>query len=98
MVAFSASKLVCSAIAVISLTTSPMSCAARDSSPIRSSVKLACFTALAAMRLDSCTCRPISSTDIESSSVAAATDCMLDDASSDAPATCVERLCVVSAV
>jgi hypothetical protein len=38
MVAFSASRLVCSAIAVISLTTSPISCAARDSLPMRPSV------------------------------------------------------------
>ena len=38
MVAFSASRLVCSAIAVISLTTSPISCAARDNFPIRPSV------------------------------------------------------------
>ena len=38
MVAFSASRLVCSAIAVISLTTSPISCAARDNLPMRPSV------------------------------------------------------------
>src|ERR1700728_2339292 len=38
MVAFNANKLVCSAIAVISLTTSPISCAARDNLPIRPSV------------------------------------------------------------
>jgi hypothetical protein len=38
MVAFSASRLVCSAIAVISLTTSPICCAARDNLPIRASV------------------------------------------------------------
>jgi hypothetical protein len=38
MVAFSASKLDSSAIAEISLTTSPISSAARDSWPIRPSV------------------------------------------------------------
>ena len=41
---------------------------------------------------------PISSTEVESSSVAVATDCMLLEASSDAPATWLDRLWVVSAV
>src|SRR5437868_7129947 len=48
MVAFSARRLVCSAIAVISLTTSPICCAARDNLPMRSSVFRACATAASA--------------------------------------------------
>ena len=48
--------------------------------------------------LDSRTRRPISSTEVESSSVAVATDCMLLEASSEAPATWLDRLWVVSAV
>ena len=42
--------------------------------------------------------RPISSTEADSSSVADATDCMLLEASSEAPATWLDRLWVVSAV
>jgi hypothetical protein len=80
------------------MTTSPISCAARDSLPIRPSVCCAWSTAASPIRLDSRTRLPISSTEVESSSVAAATDCMLLDASSDAPATWLDRLCVVSAV
>jgi len=38
MVALRARRLVCSAIAVINFTTSPISCAARDNLPIRPSV------------------------------------------------------------
>jgi hypothetical protein len=87
MVAFSAKRLVCSAIAVISLTTSPISCAARDSLPMRLSVCSAWRTAASAIWLDSLTRRPISSTEADSSSVADATDCMLLEASSEAPAT-----------
>jgi hypothetical protein len=49
MVAFSARRLVCSAIAVISLTTSPICWAARDSLPMRSSVCWACATAASAI-------------------------------------------------
>ncbi len=70
MVALSASRLVCSAIAVISFTTSPMRPAACDSSVMRASVFSACFTASPAMRLDSCTCRLISVTEAVISSVA----------------------------
>ena len=55
IVALSASRLVCSAIAVISLTTSPMRLAAADSSVMRASVFSACVTASAAILLDSCT-------------------------------------------
>ena len=50
------------------------------------------------MRLDSRTRRPISSTDCDSSSVAAATACILVDASSDVPATWPDRPSVISAV
>ncbi len=98
MVAFSARRLVCSAIAVISLTTSPISWAARDNLPIRPSVSCAWCTAASAIRLESRTRRPISSTEADSSSVAVATDCMLLEASSEAPATWPDRLWVVSAV
>ncbi len=52
MVAFSARRLVCSAIALISLTTSPICCAAFDSLPMRASVSCACVTAPSAMRLE----------------------------------------------
>ena len=49
MVALSARRLVCSAIAVISLTTSPISWAARDNLPMRPSVCCACSTAASAI-------------------------------------------------
>ena len=99
MVALSASRLVCSAIAVISLTTSPISCAARDNLPMRAVGLLA----PAARRLPrsgwirapACRSRRPRPT---SSSVADATDCMLLEASSEAPATWLDRLWVVSAV
>ena len=52
IVALSASRLVCSAIAVISFTTSPMRPAACDSSLMRPSVCCACFTASLAIRLE----------------------------------------------
>ena len=48
MVALSARRLVCSAIDVISFTTSPIRSPAADNSVIRSSVALACLTASAA--------------------------------------------------
>src|SRR6266566_4928106 len=95
MVALSARRLVCSAIAVISLTTSPISCAARDSFPMRSSVASAWATAASAMRLDSLTWRPIWPTEVDSSSVAVATESMLPEVSSDAPATLLDRPWVV---
>ena len=72
--------------------------ATRDSSVMRTSVCSACRTALSAIREDASTWRPISLTDSDSSSVAVATDCMFDDASSEAPATWPDRLSVVSAV
>ena len=70
MVALSASRLVCSAIAVISLTTSPMRLAASDNSPMRASVASACRTASPAILRDSSTCRLISRTDALSCSLA----------------------------
>jgi hypothetical protein len=51
-----------------------------------------------AIRADSCTCRLISLTEEESSSVADATDCTLVDASSEAAATIVVSSCDRSAV
>src|SRR4051812_9782312 len=59
MVALSAGKLVCSATEVISLITSPIRLAACDSALMRALVSSAWVTALAAMRLDSCTCAEI---------------------------------------
>jgi hypothetical protein len=53
MVALSASRLVCSAIDVISFTTSPIRSPAADNSAIRSSVASACLTASAATPFDS---------------------------------------------
>ncbi len=50
------------------------------------------------MRLDSRTWRPISPIEADNSSVAEATDWMLVEASSEAPATWLDRPCVVSAV
>ena len=52
IVALSASRLVCSAIAVMSLTTSPMRPAACDSSAMRPSVFSACLTASLAIRVE----------------------------------------------
>ena len=53
----------------VSLTTSPICCAACESLPIRASVCSAWRTALSAILLDSLTRRPISLTEAESSSV-----------------------------
>src|ERR1700741_2045243 len=66
IVALSASRLVCSAMAVMSLTTSPMRLADRDNCPMQASVFSACRTASPAMRADSCTCRLISLTEEDS--------------------------------
>ena len=59
---------------------------------------LACTTAASAIRLESRTWRPISSTEAESCSVAVATDCILLEACSETPATWLDNVCVVSAV
>src|SRR6478735_350124 len=98
MVALSASKLVCSAMVLISSTTSPMRLAAFDNWLTRSLVVRAWSTASLAIRADSCTCLEISLTDEDSSSVAEATDCTLVEASSDAAATVVVTSCARSAV
>ena len=91
-------KLVCSATDVISLMTSPIRLAACDSALMRESVSSAWATALAAMRLDSWTCAEISRTELASSSVAAATDCTLLEASSEALATTVASRVVLPAL
>ena len=65
---------------------------------MRASVVSACLTAAPAIRLDSCTCRPISVIDPVISSVAVATDCTLVDASVDASATMLASCWVVSAL
>ena len=98
MVALSARRLVCSAMAVISATTSPMRVAACDSWLMRLSVLLACATASLAIRLDSCTCRAISLTELDISSVAQATDWTLAEACSEAAVTVMVSCCVVCAV
>src|SRR5260221_408134 len=66
--------------------------------PRRPSVGCAWSTGLSRFLLESRARLPISSTDADNSSVADATDCMLLEASSEAPATWLDRLCVVSAV
>ena len=98
MVAFSASRLVCPAMVLISSTTSPMRLAAFDNSLTRSLVTRAWPTASLAIRADSCTWRLISLTEEDSSSVAEATDCTLVEASSEAAATAVVSCCERSAV
>src|SRR5947209_9552616 len=97
IVALSANRLVCSAMVVISLVTSPIRLAASDSSAMRASVRVAWSTASVAMRLESSTCRPISLMEVVISSVAEATDCTLDEVSSDAAATTPES-CWVAAL
>ena len=99
MVALSASRLVCSAIAVISFTTSPMRPAAFDSAPMRVSVRSACFTASPAIRLEFLHLPG----DLVAPRMSAlrwreATDCTLAEASSEAVATMPESCWVVSAV
>src|SRR3979409_332211 len=89
MWALSASRLVCSAMVLMSSTTAPMRLAAFDNSLTRSLVARACPTASVAIRADSCTCRLISLTEEAISSVAEATDCTLVEASSEAAATMV---------
>jgi hypothetical protein len=75
MVALSASRLVWPAMSLISLTTSPMRCAAASSARTCSLVLSACAAASLAMRALSPTWRPISVVDDESSSAAEATAC-----------------------
>jgi hypothetical protein len=94
----SASRLVWPAMVLINSTTSPMRAAAFDNSPTRSLVFCACPTASLATRDDSWTWRLISLTDEVSSSLAAATDSTLVEASSDAAATVIASSCDRSAV
>ena len=87
IVAFSARRLVCAAIAVMSLITSPIREAACDNWAIRASVRSACFTAPMAILLDSCTWPAISLTEALISSVAVATDATLLEACLEADVT-----------
>ena len=74
---------------LINSTTSPILAAAFDKAPTFSVVVLAWSTAWEAMRAEACTCRLISVTEEDNSSVAEATDCTLVEASSEAEATVV---------
>ena len=87
MVALRASRLVCEAISLMRLTTSPIFWAASERLATVSLVRLASSTATAAMREDSPIWRPISPTELASSSVAAATVWTFSEASSAAWAT-----------
>ncbi len=98
MVAFSARRLVWLAISVISLTTSPIAAASLQRPCIVALVRSASITAFCAMLVDCATWRPISVTELASSSDAAATVCTLAEASSVAAATAVAWLDVSSAV
>ena len=98
IVAFSASRLVWPAMVLISSTTSPIRAAAIESSLTRSVVVRAWLTASPAIRADSCTCRLISLTEEDSSSVAVATDCTLPVASPEATATTEVSSCARCAV
>src|SRR6201996_7620050 len=86
MVAFSASRLVWPAIALIRRSTSPIFSPAVASPPTISLVFAALPTAASATSLEWVTWRPISATEEASSSVAAATVLMLEEASSEAAA------------
>jgi hypothetical protein len=74
IVALRARRLVCSAMAVMSFTTSPMRCAACDRSAIRVSVSSAWPTAAVAIALASWTWRANSVTEAAISAAALATD------------------------
>ena len=84
IVALSASRLVCSAISVMRLTTSPMRLAASLNSCTAVLVRSASPTAFSAMAFDCATWRSISITEAASSSVADAMSRTLADASADA--------------
>ena len=98
MVALSARRFVCSAIAVMILTASPMRVEALESSLMRLSVCSAWCTASSAILLDCSAWRAISVTETASCSDADATDCTLEEASSEALATMPDNCWVVSAV
>jgi hypothetical protein len=89
--------LVCSATAVISLTTSPIRAAAALSSATDLPVSPAIATAWRAMPVERSTSWLISAAELVSCVVAAATVCMLTLASSEAAATVVTRSRVPSA-
>ena len=91
MVAFSASRLVWSAISLIRLTTSPIFCAAAARLSTLAFAPSASRTAVLAISEEWVTRRAISCTDAVISSVAEATVCTFTEASSDAPATAVVR-------
>ena len=87
MVALSAKRLVCEAMSLISLTTSPIRPEASASSLTVPSVWRASSAAAAAMRVDWATWRPISVMEALNSSAAVATVCTLAEACSVAEAT-----------
>src|SRR4051812_48105453 len=84
-----ASRLVCPAIVSISCTTSPMRWAVLLRPSTVELVLSASTTASLAILDDCSTCRPISSTEEDSSSAEDATVCTLADASSTEAATAV---------
>ena len=90
IVAFKASKLVCSAMSEINSTTSPIFWA--DSDSFRTVVAVCCVasSALWVVARDSLTWLLISVIEAESSSAAAATVCTLADACSVAQATAAD--------
>jgi len=97
MVAFSASRLVCSAIVVIRVTTLPISSAASFSACTMVFADSALTLASVVVRSASATCRVISWIDADSCSAAAATVWALAEACSVAAATAVVWSVVASA-
>ena len=98
MVAFKASRLVWSAMSVISSTTSPIFCADAASPWILALVNSTSFTAPPAISVDCETWRPISLIELDSSVAAEATVWTMVDASSEAAATAVAWPLVCSAI
>ena len=98
IVAFSASRLVCAAMLLISATISPMPVTLPDSFWISSVVRLASSSARLATACERSTWLAISRTEAASSSVAEATVCTFDDVCSAAPATVVACVLVCPAV
>src|SRR5947207_11995534 len=75
---------------LINSTTSPILCAALARPCTVAPDFAACATAVPVMRVDSATCRPISDTEDDNSSVADATVCTLVEACSEAAATAAD--------
>ena len=98
MVAFRASRLVCSAMSLIRLTTSPMLCATWARPWIWSRLWPACVMASLAMAVAWVTWRLISWMELDSSSAAEATVCTLAAASSAAALTATACSLLRSAV